>query len=341
MFQHLLVPVDSSQLSAANVLVSVKLANRLGSRITFFHSTADYSATGEGVLLHAMNPGAFEQKASGVTNVVLLKAMASARAAGVACETVSRTSDRPAEAIVEAASACGADLIVMASRGARGAASWLHSSQTERVLRHAPIALLVTRVEVNDPLTSSERALGIIHDEHRSIAVVMQCLRQLAEWPDDLNAQNLDRIKLLTSYLRDFPARLHHPKEELYLHRCLRMRHPDSQDLLIELETQHARESQLIDRVFAELQGHDSSDTLKKQQPLRDALLALVGAIGAHMSLEENSVFPIAREHLIEVDWSEILTAFEANDDPQFGDVPSSEFDALLTHIANLTVRLK
>jgi nucleotide-binding universal stress UspA family protein len=55
-----------------------------------------------------------------VTNVVLLKALASAEAAGVRCEGLSRTSDRPAEAIVEAATQHGADLIVMASRGVRG-----------------------------------------------------------------------------------------------------------------------------------------------------------------------------------------------------------------------------
>lgn len=341
MYCHLLVPIDSSPLSSENVQASVQLASKLGARITFFHATSDYSATGEGALLHAMDPGTFEQESTGVTNVVLLKAMTSARAAGVICAAVSRTSDHPAEAIVEAASEHGADLIVMASRGTRGLSHWLHSSQTQRVLRHASVALLVTRVEANEPLTACERALGIIHDEHRSIAVVIQSLRRIAALPHDLKAQDLNQIELLVGYLRDFPAKLHHPKEELHLHRCLLKRHPASQDLLSKLEAQHVGEGQLIDRVLTLLHDQISSDNSIEQQALRDALLVLVDAIGGHMSLEETSVFALARGHLVEEDWAEIATAFEANDDLRFGDFQSYEFDVMFKRIANLVMHSK
>jgi nucleotide-binding universal stress UspA family protein len=56
MYQHLLVPIDASPLSAANVQAAVQLARSLGARITFFHATADYVATSEGALLHASDP---------------------------------------------------------------------------------------------------------------------------------------------------------------------------------------------------------------------------------------------------------------------------------------------
>jgi hypothetical protein len=174
-----------------------------------------------------MDPSAFEQQAPGESNVVLLKALATARMSGVACEGVSRVSDRPSEAIVEAAIACGADLIVMASRGVRGLASWLHSSQTERVLKRSPVALLVTRVAANEPLSTSERALGIIHDEHRSIAVVMQSLRRIGSTVGAFSVQDLQQGALLLNYLCEFPQRLHHPKEEMCLHRAVRERAPN------------------------------------------------------------------------------------------------------------------
>lgn len=333
MYQHLLVPIDASPLSAANVQAAVRLAHGLGARITFFHATADYLATGEGALLHAVDPHAFEQVATGVTNVVLLKAMASADAAGVQNQGLSRTSDRPAEAIVEAAAQHGADLIVMASRGVRGLAGWLHSSQTERVLRQAPVALLVTRVAANEPLTASERALGVIHDEHRSIAVVMKSLRRLATSPANLTSADLHQIDLLVGYLRDFPQRLHHPKEEQYLHRYLRARHSGSEALLAELEAQHVQEAVLIARVLEALQGHGAASS---EMPLRASVADLVGALGTHMGLEETVVFAIAREHLQENDWVDIATAFEAHDDPRFGDLPAAEFDRHFTRIANL-----
>lgn len=333
MYQHLLVPIDASPLSAANVQAAVQLARSLGARITFFHATADYLATGEGALLHAEDHSGFELAATGVTNVVLFKALASAEAAGVQCKGLSRTSDRPAEAIVEAATQHGADLIVMASRGLRGLAGWLHSSQTERVLRQAPVALLVTRVAANEPLTASERALGVIHDEHRSIAVVMKSLRRLATSPAELTPAELHQIELLVGYLRDFPQRLHHPKEEQYLHRCLRTRHPASNDLLAELEAQHVREAALITQVQSALPAlHVTSS----QAALREAVSVLLSALGAHMALEETSVFAMAREYLQNTDWEEIATAFESHDDPRFGDLSAAEFDRLFARIANL-----
>jgi len=50
MYKHLLVPVDESELSIANVGEAVKLARSFATpaKVTFFHATADYAASGEG-----------------------------------------------------------------------------------------------------------------------------------------------------------------------------------------------------------------------------------------------------------------------------------------------------
>lgn len=162
MYQHILVPIDETPLSAANVAAAIDLAKRLSARVTFFHATRDWSATGDGAWMRTFKPEDFAEEALGSTNALLSKAISSAKAQGLACTGSSRTCDRPAEAIVEEAGRLGCDLIVMASRGnPRGPiAGWLHSSQTERVLRAASVALLVTRVAANQPLSAAERALN-------------------------------------------------------------------------------------------------------------------------------------------------------------------------------------
>jgi nucleotide-binding universal stress UspA family protein len=200
MYRHLMVPVDGSVLSAANVSAGVQLAARLGARITFFHATADLAATGDGMLLKTIAPEEFAKAELGDSHAVLSRCAASAAADGVAAETVARICDRPAEAIVEAALACGCDLIVTASRGARGVAGWLHSLQTEAVLRRSPLALLVTRVASNDPLNPCERALAIIQDEHRSIAVVVRGMRNLVQHAEE-SAGSLDCRALRSCWL--------------------------------------------------------------------------------------------------------------------------------------------
>lgn len=331
MYSHLLVPTDGTALSAANVRSAVDLAAAFGARITFLHAVADFAATSDGAVLHTIDPALFEQQALGDTYVVLAKAVASARAAGVPSSALSCTSSRPAEAIVQAATQQACDLIVMASRGTRGIENWWSGSQTERVLRKAPTALLVTRVEASVPLLDDERALAVIYDEHRSIAATMQCLTELTSQAEPLDVLACEQVRLLVGYLREFPQRLHHPKEEEYLHRLLRQRFPDCEEHLAELEAQHDREEQLLTAVERAL-------TMADDAVLRAAIGTLVQAIGDHLGCEERTVFPLARAHLQPQDWAEIATAFEANGDTRFNSLTTTEFGALFRRIANLTM---
>ena len=336
MYSHFMVPVDDSMLSLANIQSAVQLALRLEAKITFFHATADLATTGDGVLLRTLSPLEFSTTAVGETHAVLSKARAAAHAAGVVCETVYRVCDRPAEAILEAARASSCDLIVMATRGLRGVSSWLHSSQTERVLRQSPLPLLITRVASGDPIKPSERALAIIQDEHRSIAVVMRGMLDLIQQtraPEE--ALDLRSMAAMLAYMQDFPLQLHHPKEERHLHRWLRLRAPASEKVLLELEAQHVREHALVDEAV--------SCVVSAQAGSTDALAALgphietlADAVWKHMKLEERVILPMAAQHLQNGDWQDIAAAFEDNKDPSFGELPASEFRRLFTRIANL-----
>jgi hemerythrin-like domain-containing protein/nucleotide-binding universal stress UspA family protein len=314
----------------------VRLASQLGSKITFFHATPDLAATGDGALLRTMAPSEFFAAAIGDTNAVLSKAKVMALAADVPCETVHKVCDHPAEAILEAVQLHGCDLIVMASRGVRGLASWLHSSQTERVLKQSPVALLITRVAASDPITASERALAVIQDEHRSIAVVVRGMLdvvQLADEPDG----NLDvrSLEAMLTYLQTFPLQKHHPKEERFMHRWLRERAPESEKVLLELEAQHVREHSLVNEAVR-LVNDVKSGNSASNQALKDQIRTLGHAVWAHMRLEESVVLPLAKERFEESDWDEVAVAFEGNNDPSFGDLPSAEFKRLFTRIANL-----
>lgn len=336
MYRHILVPIDATSLSAANVTAAVELARTLKARITFFHATPDWDATGEGALMRVLKPDTHALDALGDTNALLAKAMTCAGAAGVPSEAASCICDQPAEAVLEAAQSRGCDLIVMASRGSQGTFSgWLHTSQTERVLRRAPIALLVTRVASTHPLTASERAVGIIQDEHRSIAVVAKSMREIAQQPLTKEAADLAILGHLVSYLQEFPERVHHPKEELYLHRRLRERNPAFEKLLAGVEEQHVREHKLAARVSACLAGLAQGGDAAGVQSLSDAVNDLVDLVLTHIGFEEREVLPLARQHLTEEEWSEIAEAFSANSDVKIGDLPAQEFKRLFTRIAN------
>jgi nucleotide-binding universal stress UspA family protein/hemerythrin-like domain-containing protein len=336
MYRHLLVPLDDSALSSENMTSAIRLASSLKAKITFFHATPDFSATQDGALLRSIEPGEFSELQRGETNAVLSKAMVTARHAGVECRSASRISGQPAEAIVQVAQAEGCDLIVMASRGARHSfGSWLFSSQTERVLRSSPVSLLVTRVASTVPLQAQEQALGIIRDEHRSLAVVMQGMRSIvSEAAAEGQMPDCASLERMVAYLRAFPERVHHPKEEQFLHRCLRHRTPSTEAMLAEVEAQHVREHELVARVSSLIGKAKSGDMDAARRLVKD-VEQLHKQVFEHIGFEERHVLPLAARELKPEDWEEIAQAFSLNRDPRFGDLPSDEFRRLFTTIAN------
>jgi nucleotide-binding universal stress UspA family protein len=68
-----------------------------------------------------------------------------AKEAAVPCDTVQEKSDQPYAAIIEAAQARGCDLIIMASHGRAGISALLLGSETQKVLTHSKIPVLVYR----------------------------------------------------------------------------------------------------------------------------------------------------------------------------------------------------
>jgi nucleotide-binding universal stress UspA family protein len=71
--------------------------------------------------------------------------MRAAKAADVPCDTALQTSDQPYEAIIATAKEKGCDLILMASNGRRGVQAFLLGSETQKVLTHSKIPVLVFR----------------------------------------------------------------------------------------------------------------------------------------------------------------------------------------------------
>jgi nucleotide-binding universal stress UspA family protein len=145
MYKHILLPTDGSELSATAVRDGLRFAKEIGARVTAVHVTPPFHPT-------EMTPSAFtahieehDAKAKAGAQRALGAVTEAARAAGVPCTTVHRVSSSPFEAIIDLAGEAGCDLIFMASHGRRGVAALLLGSETNKVLTHSKIPVLVTR----------------------------------------------------------------------------------------------------------------------------------------------------------------------------------------------------
>lgn len=147
MFKHILVPTDGSELSQATAKRAVSFAKDAGARITAFFAKPEYPIAyfGEGALIDPTTPDKFAELADQQANQYLGEVQAMCAEQGVDCSLTSATSDVPYEAIIEAAEKSGCDLIFMASHGRRGFSGFLLGSETNKVLTHSKVPVLVYR----------------------------------------------------------------------------------------------------------------------------------------------------------------------------------------------------
>ena len=144
MLTKILVPTDGSELSLKAIEGSIELARRLGARLVGMTVIEPYPKlmAGQG---HIESHAQYDARLQAEAKVRLAPLQASAAAAGVAVDTVVESSISPYEAIIQVAKEHGCDGIVMSSHGRRGISGLLLGSETQKVLTHSTIPVLVLR----------------------------------------------------------------------------------------------------------------------------------------------------------------------------------------------------
>ncbi|MEK7436327.1 MAG: universal stress protein [Pseudomonadota bacterium] len=149
MYKHILVPTDGSALSDKAVEAALKLAKLSGAHVTAFHAVEPYPLQGayaaEASGVAELQPEIFAERSEEYAKRVLAAFAAAAAAANVQCSTAYATSRSASQAIIEKANQEKCDLIVMASHGRRGLEGFLLGSETQKVLTHSTIPVLVYR----------------------------------------------------------------------------------------------------------------------------------------------------------------------------------------------------
>lgn len=141
MFRHILLPTDGSRLSRRIVRPAIALAKHHGARLTAMHVIpAEF-----GRVLDAETKKRLRRASVEEGKEYLARIESAARARGVECQRLLLAHDQPWRAITGAARRRRCDLIVMAAHGRHGLAALVLGSQTNRVLVHSKIPVLVYR----------------------------------------------------------------------------------------------------------------------------------------------------------------------------------------------------
>jgi nucleotide-binding universal stress UspA family protein len=145
MYKRMLIPTDGSDLSDRAVTEAIAFARSIGARITLLTVSPAFHPNGYDPFVVTATPKEWERAHETRAQQVLDDARSRAVAAGVACEVIAAVNDRPWQAIIETAQRHECDLVFMASHGRRGVAGMLLGSETQRVLTHCKVPVLVYR----------------------------------------------------------------------------------------------------------------------------------------------------------------------------------------------------
>jgi nucleotide-binding universal stress UspA family protein len=147
MYKRILVPTDGSPLSKKAVKSAVDLASSVGAELVALNVVPRYPMSYfEGSI--AVNPNEVarvEKQWSEMGQAVAEEVNKAAEKAGVKAKAITVKSDLVAEAILAAARKNKCDLVVMASHGRKGIKRLLLGSETQHVLTHGNIPVLVLR----------------------------------------------------------------------------------------------------------------------------------------------------------------------------------------------------
>lgn len=147
MYHRILVTTDGSPLSRKAVDAATSLAKSVGAELIALHVVPRYPQSYfEGSVVNtAAETAKIENEWMARAKRMVDAVRTKAEAAGVKAKGITARSDLVAEAIGAAARKHKCDLIVMASHGRKGMKRLLLGSETQHVMTHGDISVLVVR----------------------------------------------------------------------------------------------------------------------------------------------------------------------------------------------------
>jgi len=177
-------------------------------------------------------------------------------------------------------------------------------------------------------------ALRIISEDHNNLWRMAITVDQLALELEDGAALESDFLASVLDYIVQYETQLHHPREDEYLFRYLRLRSPQVASIIDGLTQDHrnavGRHQALRSSLAAAAAGQLTGTALAGQ------LRHYTADLKAHILVEEKQLLPLAHKTFLPADWADIDRAFQDSRHPQFGELAQARFRELYHRIVSV-----
>ncbi|MFA5913604.1 MAG: hemerythrin domain-containing protein [Sterolibacterium sp.] len=175
-------------------------------------------------------------------------------------------------------------------------------------------------------------SIALWHAEHRHFSRLLDLLeRQVVAFHAD-NQPNFELMLDLVSYLRYFPDRHHHPREDVAFSR-LAERDPQIRTMVDQLLQEH----RVIAAAGSELLKYLEQvvdDVVVERAKVEAAAATYLVYYRRHLALEDRDIVPRAEQLLTAADWEAVVAAIPHGADPLFGEDCEPRYRELRRQIA-------
>jgi len=176
-----------------------------------------------------------------------------------------------------------------------------------------------------DPIT-------LWHAEHVDFSRLLDLLEgQVAAFHDG-KSPNYELMLDIVSYLREFPDRTHHPREDAAFARLLA--HDPTLSLPINRLLQEHRVIAVAGEELLTLLNEVVDGALIARASVEAAAATYLAYYRHHLATEEREILPRAASLLTPQDWNFVAGAVSHGPDPLFGDAPDDRYRELRERIA-------
>lgn len=145
MFKTILVPTDGSSFSDRTISAAVDFARSTGGKIIGLSVVEPYPFIAISESAMVVNTDIYQEQMQKQAQMNVQKIADAAQTGNVPYETVVAQSFSPYEEIINVAKKFNCDIIFMASHGRKGLSKLFVGSETQKVLAHSTIPVLVFR----------------------------------------------------------------------------------------------------------------------------------------------------------------------------------------------------
>ncbi|MGI9302720.1 MAG: hemerythrin domain-containing protein [Gammaproteobacteria bacterium] len=166
-----------------------------------------------------------------------------------------------------------------------------------------------------------------LHIDHVNFSRLLGVLKSQLELSACGQPTDYELMQDVMSYMTGYPDIKHHPTENLIFH-AVALRMPDLKNTTAGLENDHA---ELTEKAtgFLDALGDVMDGTLADRNLITTRGHDYIEFLNRHMHKEEDKVFSLAEELLLDEDWRAIKDKISDMQDPLFGSVVEDSYRRL------------